>query len=82
MASEKVPAAYEALRIFSEYAHHPRLQITYPFRPGDLVGFDNRRLMHGRDAFDGTGTRLLTGCYIDHDEIYSRIRVLKRTPQP
>ena len=26
-----------------------------PFRPGDLVGFDNRRVLHGRDAFESGG---------------------------
>jgi gamma-butyrobetaine dioxygenase len=78
MEEEKIPAAYEAMRTFSEYAHDPRFQISYPFSQGDLVGFDNRRVMHGRDAFASTGTRHLHGCYIDHDEIYSRLRVLNR----
>ena len=80
MPDEKVPAAYRALKIFSHYAHDERFQITFSFRRGDLVGFDNRRVLHGRDAFDGThGSRFLAGCYVDHDEIYSRLRVLERS---
>jgi len=34
--------------------------------------------MHGRNAFAADGERHLHGCYIDHDEIYSRLRVLRR----
>ncbi len=78
MEKEKIPAAYDAMRTFSHYAHDARFQISYPFKEGDLVAFDNRRVMHGRDAFDADGDRYLHGCYIDHDEIYSRLRVLRR----
>jgi gamma-butyrobetaine dioxygenase len=53
--------------------------MRYAFRPGDLVLFDNRRTLHGRTAIDETGgVRELHGTYIDHDEIYSRTRVLTR----
>lgn len=73
------PRAYAALRRFSEVAHDDRFQLSSPFRPGDLVGFDNRRVLHGRDAYEpGAGTRVLQGCYLDHDDLYSRYRVLTR----
>lgn len=78
MEPDKVPAAYAALKIFSQYAQDPRLMLQFTLQPGDLLGFDNRRILHGREAFATEGTRHLTGCYIDHDEIYSRLRVLKR----
>ncbi len=73
-----MPRAYESLRVFAEMARDPRFQVAYPFRPGDLVGFDNRRILHGRDAFESGGARLLRGCYADHDDFYSRLRVLRR----
>lgn len=73
------PRAYEAMRVFSTMAHDPRFMITSPFEPGDLVGFDNRRILHGRDAYDPlAGSRRLRGCYIDHDDLFSRLRVLRR----
>ena len=89
MASADVPRAYTALRRFSAVAHDPRFQIRYPFTPGDVVGFDNRQILHGRDAFDtgddgpddgnrGGGSRFLRGCYLDQDDLYSRLRVLRR----
>ena len=44
-----------------------------------MVGFDNRRILHARTAFDpGTGYRRLQGCYLDRDELHSRIRILDR----
>ena len=47
--------------------------------PGEMVGFHNRRVLHGRRAFNpATGRRLLRGCYVDWDEVNSRIRVLSR----
>ena len=78
MADADIPRAYASLRVFAETARDPRFQISYPFGPGDLVGFDNRRVLHGRDAFEGGGSRHLRGCYADHDDIYSRLRVLRR----
>ena len=82
MDPSDIPRAYESLRVFAHVARDPRFQVRFPFRPGDLVGFDNRRVLHGRDAFDGGGTRHLRGCYADHDDVYSRLRVLLRRPAP
>ena len=81
MADADIPRAYESLRVFATIARDPRFQIRSPFRPGDVVGFDNRRVLHGRDAFDGGGSRHLRGCYFDHDDLYSKLRVLRR-PAP
>lgn len=74
-----VPRAYRAAKRFHQLGADPRFEIGYPFRDGDLVAFDNRRVLHGRDAFDpGVGIRHLRGCYMDHDEVYSRLRVMTR----
>ena len=79
MAIEDQPRAYASLRRFSQVAGSDEFQMRYAFRPGDLVLFDNRRTLHGRTAIDETGgVRELHGTYIDHDEIYSRTRVLTR----
>lgn len=79
MAIEDQPRAYASLRRFSQVAGSDEFQMRYAFRPGDLVLFDNRRTLHGRTAIDETGgVRELHGTYVDHDEIYSRTRVLSR----
>ncbi len=79
MADADVPRAYRAARRFHELADDPRFRISFPFAPGDLLGFDNRRILHGREAFDRTeGRRYLRGTYLDRDEVLSRLRVLER----
>jgi len=73
-----IPRAYRAARLFSTVAADDRFQIRYPFRPGDLVGFDNRRILHGRDHYESSGRRHLRGFYMDQDEIRSYARVANR----
>jgi gamma-butyrobetaine dioxygenase len=42
-----------------------------------MVVFDNRRVLHGRTAFDpSSGHRLLSGFYVDRGEFDSCIRML------
>ena len=76
MDAVDIPRAYQSLRVFADVARDKRFQIRYPFQPGDLIGFDNRRVLHGRDAFESSGKRHLRGCYADHDDLHSRLRVL------
>ena len=78
MHETDMPRAYAALKLFSATAAEPRFQMRYPFRPGDLVGFDNRRILHGRDAYSSGGQRHLRGLYMDHDEVHSYSRRRKR----
>lgn len=78
MPEADMPRAYAALRRFSQLAASDEFQLRTAFRPGDLVAFDNRRILHGRTPIDSNGTRVLHGCYIDHDEVNSRLRVLTR----
>ncbi|MBR2515516.1 MAG: TauD/TfdA family dioxygenase [Halomonas sp.] len=74
-----VEPAYEALMVLQKMLHDPTFAIRFTYQPGDLVIFDNRRLLHARDAFEGTsGHRWLQGCYMERDEIRSRYRMIKR----
>jgi len=79
MEEADIPRAYAAAKCFSEVAADPRFQLSYPFVAGDMIGFDNRRILHGRDAYSSGGQRHLRGFYIDHDEILSRARVSARS---
>lgn len=78
MAPDDMPRAYSALRCFSRLADSDRFKLATPFRPGDLVAFDNRRMLHGRDAFESGGHRHLRGMYIDQDDVRSTARVVNR----
>jgi gamma-butyrobetaine dioxygenase len=78
MAPADMPRAYVAMRCFSVLAASNRFQISYPFEAGDMVCFDNRRVLHGRDPFSTGGKRHLRGIYIDHDDVLSATRVANR----
>ncbi|MDP6862806.1 MAG: TauD/TfdA family dioxygenase [Acidimicrobiales bacterium] len=79
MPPEEISGAYSAMQRLGYVANSDEFQIRYQFAPGDLVAFDNRRVLHGRESFDTTaGIRRLRGTYLDSDEVYSRMRVLRR----
>ncbi|SHE42401.1 gamma-butyrobetaine dioxygenase [Modicisalibacter ilicicola DSM 19980] len=76
---DTIDAWYRAYRQFWLLLHDPRHQIEFALEPGQMVAFDNRRVLHGRRAFDpSTGRRHLQGTYLDIDMIESRLRVLQR----
>ncbi|KJZ15910.1 gamma-butyrobetaine dioxygenase [Marinomonas sp. S3726] len=72
-------ALYKAYSCFIRLTREERFQFFHRLNSGDLIVFDNRRVLHARNAFDlKTGSRHLQGCYVDRDELLSRIRVLER----
>lgn len=78
-AADRIPEIYAAYRRFMVESKNHEHQIRYMMAPGDMIAFENRRILHGRDAFDPeTGARRLQGCYVDRDELLSRLRVLER----
>ena len=78
MANEDVSRSYDALRLFHRMADQPEFELKFRLTAGDIMCFDNRRVLHGRDAFTGSGKRHLQGVYIYRDEIMSRARALNR----
>ncbi len=79
MPYKEISDAYSALQYLGHVSNSDEFQIRYQLMPGDLIAFDNRRVLHGRTAFDSTsGIRKLRGTYLDSDEVYSRARVLRR----
>lgn len=76
---EEVAPAYRALMTLQAMLREPEFALRFTYEPGDLVIFDNRRLLHARDAFEGdSGHRWLQGCYMERDEIRSRYRMVQR----
>ena len=79
VAPELIEPSYRALRRFLDLMDDPRYRMEYPFVPGDLVMFDNRRILHGRTAFDpASGDRHLQGIYIERDSARAKRRVLEQ----
>lgn len=76
---EEIEPAYQALMTLQAMLREPEFALRFTYAPGDLVIFDNRRLLHARDAFEGdSGHRWLQGCYMERDEIRSRYRMVAR----
>ena len=55
-----------------------KYRINFRLDEGTMAVFDNRRVLHGRQAFEPTGRRHLRGCYVDRSEFQSRLRILER----
>lgn len=76
---EQLDAYFRARRLFDHRLRAPDFEIRFLLKAGDLVMFDNCRLLHGRTGFDpAEGLRHLQGCYIDIDGPRSLWRVLRR----
>ncbi|PVZ11506.1 MULTISPECIES: gamma-butyrobetaine dioxygenase [unclassified Pseudomonas] len=76
---ERMLPLYRAYRRFIEMTREARFRYRHRLEAGQMWCFDNRRALHARDEFDPTtGERHFQGCYIDRDELLSRILVLQR----
>jgi len=68
-----------ARRRLGELFADPRFELRFPLAAGELMMFDNSRVLHGRTAYDPSeGYRHLQGCYIDLDGPRSLYRTLSR----
>lgn len=66
-------AFYNALREFDLMANDKKYQWRHVLAPGEVMLFDNWRVLHGRDAYEGR--RVLAGAYINHEDFESRLRM-------
>jgi gamma-butyrobetaine dioxygenase len=69
---------YEAYFSLHRLLDDASARIVFRLEAGDLVVFDNLRVLHGRTAFTGAGARRLQGCYADRDALLSKLAVLER----
>jgi gamma-butyrobetaine dioxygenase len=68
---------YDAYRTFMAMVRDPAYVASVKLTAGEMVVFDNRRVLHGRaEFFPNTGNRHLKGYYIDRVDMMSRIRLL------
>lgn len=74
----EVDAWYRSYRSLMRITRDPAYRLTFKMTGGEMVAFDNRRVLHGREAFNpATGKRHLHGCYVDRGEFLSRLRMLQ-----
>ena len=59
--------------------HDKKFTVKFSLQAGDILCFDNRRVLHGRTSFDpNSGQRHLQGYYMDRDEISGRLNFLNK----
>lgn len=80
---ERVQPFYAALKEFVDLMNCKDFKFTFKMNPGDVITFDNWRLLHGRRSYEaGTEiTRHLEGTYADWDVVMSRLRILRQSVQ-
>jgi gamma-butyrobetaine dioxygenase len=74
-----VEAYYEAYR-YMHAAIDRAPKLKFRLRPGEMLVFNNRRMLHGRDSFSlgEGGGRHLRGGYVNIDELSNRYNLLRR----
>eukprot|EP00397_Hematodinium_sp_SG-2012_P018474 GEMP01018927.1.p1 GENE.GEMP01018927.1~~GEMP01018927.1.p1 ORF type:complete len:639 (+),score=173.85 GEMP01018927.1:128-2044(+) len=73
---EDIEPYYDAWSAFDTLANSDEFVLKIALEKGDLVIFDNTRVLHGRTAFSSDAAlpvRHLQGCYIDKDAVLSRL---------
>jgi len=76
--ADKVKKSYEAYYKLIRAMYDKDNLVTHKQMKGNVVTFNNQRVLHGRAAYKITSVRHLCGCYFDWDDIYSAIRIYRR----
>jgi len=77
--TEKLSTFYRSRRLLSELYSASDFELKFKLQPGDIMMFDNHRLLHGRTAYDSNeGMRHLQGCYLEFDATDGKLRHLAR----
>ncbi len=76
---KKLEDFYRARKILSDLYSSSDFEIKFKLKKGDVMMFDNHRLLHGRTAYDSNeGARHLQGCYLEFDSTDGKLRHLHR----
>lgn len=74
---EKTTQVYAALWQWRKIIDDPANQYCFRLTPGNVLLFDNWRLLHGRLAY--SGERRMVNCYLNMEDFESRLRILRAT---
>lgn len=79
LEADQLEAFYTAYLNLMRLIRDPAYAVSLKLNAGEMVVFDNRRVMHGRSAFNPeSGFRHLHGCYVDRGDFDSKLRLLSR----
>jgi len=73
---DKMQTYYEAYRRMGEIIDDEAMEVTFRLDPGESFVVDNRRILHARKPYSGTGKRWLQGCYADMDGLNSTLAAM------
>lgn len=76
----EMQAFYIAQKKAYQLGNSDRFKAEFRLEAGDMMCFDNRRILHGRTSFNpASGGRWLRGCYMEREELWSGLRMAART---
>ena len=76
---DRLNCFYRARRLLAELYSSSQFELKFKLKDGDIMMFDNHRLLHGRTSYDSNeGLRHLQGCYLDFDSTNGKLRHLKK----
>lgn len=79
VSEELVAPMYEAIAKLWALLRDPHYHLNLKLLPGELIAYDNNRILHGRKSFDpSSGERHLQGCYLNMEDLDSAIRMSER----
>lgn len=77
VSNTTLKAFLRGLALFETYIEDPQNQVELRMEENSCVLFMNRRILHGRRAFDqASGKRHFKGTYLDTDAFYSKVRTV------
>ncbi len=79
---DSIEPAYRALRSLYEIILAPENNFEHLLQPGEMVLFDNHRVLHARRGFDpDAGERWIQQVSVDREEFHNRFRQLAESCQ-
>ena len=73
LPNNRIHDFYTAIRKFDKLANDKEMQWRQILKPGQLLIFNNWRVLHGRSEF--SGKRKMSGCYINKEDFESVCRI-------
>ena len=72
LAEPQMTQLYSGIRYLDGRFNSANYQWRYQLKPGEMIVFDNWRVLHGRGAFQGK--RKMAGAYINREDYLSSLR--------
>ena len=77
LPADLVEPMHDAQRKLSALMRHPDFEIRFLLQPGDILAYDNQRVIHGRTHYDDSqGGRHLRSLEVSREEFHNRLRLL------